>query len=84
MSIDFEQYQERRIKELETEIAYMENEAVHQAKPIAVKDVIEMARVAGIFDAYYLQSLAGLRAALLRFHAGCVLNADKQHHSNIN
>lgn len=45
------------------------------------KAVIEMARQAGVFDAYYEQSLGELRAALLRFHAACVLN-DDQHKTN--
>lgn len=40
------------------------------------KAVIEMARQAGVFDAYYEQSLSELRAALVRFHAACVLNND--------
>lgn len=40
------------------------------------KAVIELARQAGVFDAYYQQSLSDLRAALVRFHAMCVLNDD--------
>lgn len=46
------------------------------------KAVIEKARIAGVFDAYYQQNLAELRAALLRFHADCVLNADRQGDAN--
>jgi hypothetical protein len=46
------------------------------------KAVIEKARVAGVFDAYYAQNLTELRAALLRFHADCVLNDDRQGDAN--
>lgn len=42
------------------------------------KLVMEMARKAGVFEAYYAQSLAELRDALLRFHALSVLNDDRQ------
>jgi|SanBayMetagenome_1026888.scaffolds.fasta_scaffold492631_1 hypothetical protein len=40
--------------------------------------VIELARKAGVFEAFYAPSLADLRDALLRFHALSVCNDDRQ------
>lgn len=40
--------------------------------------VIAMASKAGVFEAYYAQSLTELRNALLRFHALSVGNDDRQ------
>jgi hypothetical protein len=40
--------------------------------------VIDMASKAGVFEAYYAQSLSELRNALLRFHALSVGNDDRQ------
>jgi len=50
----------------------------HLAEMERMQLVIDMASKAGVFEAYYAQSLTELRNALLRFHALSVGNDDRQ------